>query len=121
MMRGTAKLLVAGVLLPTLVGCSWLGWGKNTDAVSDTQAPGNYDTGGSAYDANAYPPAANAYPSDTASSGPRYHTVSKQDTLYSLARQYYGDQAKWRDIYNANRTAIPDANKIRVGQRLVIP
>jgi len=59
---------------------------------------------------------------DTAPAGStRYHTVAKKETLYSLARQYYGDQSKWRDIYETNRTTISDPNKIRVGQRLLIP
>ena len=51
----------------------------------------------------------------------RYHIVAKNDTLYSLARQYYGDHHRWKDIYGANRTSISDPNLIRVGQRLVIP
>ena len=53
--------------------------------------------------------------------GPRYHTVVKKDTLYALARMYYGDQRRWKDIYEANRSTISDPNKIRVGQRLLIP
>jgi nucleoid-associated protein YgaU len=57
----------------------------------------------------------------TATFGTRYHTVVKGDTLYKLARSYYGDQAKWKDVYAANRDSISDPNKIRVGQRLVIP
>jgi nucleoid-associated protein YgaU len=56
-------------------------------------------------------------------SGPRYHVVQRKETLYSLARTYYnGDASKWRVIYEANRADIgDDANRIRVGQRLVIP
>lgn len=53
--------------------------------------------------------------------GSRTHTVAKKDTLYKLARQYYGDAKKWREIYNANRDQIANPNMIRVGQRLVIP
>ena len=55
------------------------------------------------------------------SSGARYHTVAKGDTLFSLSRKYYGDPGKWRDIYESNRTTLADPNKIRVGQRLLIP
>ncbi len=51
----------------------------------------------------------------------RTHTVQRKETLYSLARTYYNDQSKWKDIYEANRAEIGDPNKIRVGQRLVIP
>ena len=53
--------------------------------------------------------------------GPRFHTVAKGDTLYALARRYYSDQRRWKDIFAANRDSIGDANKIRVGQRLMIP
>jgi len=69
-----------------------------------------------------------AYPSEAAAtkltateSGGRAHTVAKGDTLYSLARKYYGDQRRWRDIYEANRSLVSDPNKIYVGQRLIIP
>ena len=55
------------------------------------------------------------------SSAPRYHTVTKRDTLYAIARTYYGDQRRWKDIYEANRNEISDPNRIRVGQRLLIP
>ncbi len=54
-------------------------------------------------------------------SEPRYHTVAKSDTLYGLARAYYNDQRRWKDIYEANRSAISDPNRIRIGQRLEIP
>ncbi len=51
----------------------------------------------------------------------RYHTVSRHDTLFGLARTYYADARRWKDIYGANRDQISDPNKIHVGQRLVIP
>ena len=54
--------------------------------------------------------------------GSRVHTVSKRDTLYSIARMYYnGDHTRWKEIYQANRTKINNPNMIRVGQELVIP
>ena len=62
-----------------------------------------------------------AYADDSYQSGARYHVVAKSDTLYKLARTYYSDQAKWRDIYDANRASIDDPNFIRIGQRLLIP
>ena len=51
----------------------------------------------------------------------RIHVVAKDDTLYSLARQYYNDQAKWKDIWEANKGQIPDKDKLKPGQELVIP
>jgi nucleoid-associated protein YgaU len=54
-------------------------------------------------------------------SGQRVHVVQPKDTIYSLSRQYYGDMHQWRKIWQANQDQIPDPNKIKIGQRLVIP
>ncbi len=51
----------------------------------------------------------------------RRHTVARGDTLFSLAQQYYGNRSRWRDIYEANRNQLPDANSLRLGMELVIP
>ena len=49
------------------------------------------------------------------------YTVQKGDTLYKLARRFYNDQARWHDIWSANRAQIPDPNLLRVGTQLIIP
>lgn len=49
------------------------------------------------------------------------HVVAKGDTLFGLARRYYRDQARWKDILAANRNELRDPNMLRVGQRLIIP
>ena len=51
----------------------------------------------------------------------RYHTVAKSDTLFKLARAYYNDQRRWKEIYQANRSMLNDPNRIHIGQRLLIP
>ena len=52
----------------------------------------------------------------------RYHVVSPKETLFSLARSYYSDQRRWKDIYAANSEMIgSDPNRIYVGQKLRIP
>ncbi len=51
----------------------------------------------------------------------RKHIVQKGDTLYKLSRFYYGDQKYWRKIWQANIDIIPDPNKLKVGQELIIP
>ena len=52
----------------------------------------------------------------------RAYTVQKGDTLFALARRFYnGDAAKWRVIYEANKTAIPNRDVIKIGQSLTIP
>ena len=116
MRRNALTVLASLFLVSTLTGCSLFG-GKKKDAMTDGYDPAAESTG----PAETYP----AYPSggtySGATSGSRYHTVQKKDTLYSLARQYYNDQHRWKDIYEANRSEIGDPNKIRIGQRLVIP
>ena len=117
-MQRIASLSLASVILLTaLTGCSLFGWGKK-DKTADMYEP----TGTPVTDpyAGSYaPPVETGYTAGM--SGTRYHTVQKKETLYSISRQYYGDQSKWKEIYAANRSEIADPNKIRVGQRLVIP
>ena len=65
---------------------------------------------------------ADEFPQFDNRAGVRYHTVTAKETLYGLARVYYHDQSRWRDIFAANRTVIgSDPDTIFVGQRLVIP
>jgi len=49
----------------------------------------------------------------------RSHTVARGDTLYALARRYYGSGGDYRRIAEANRLA-EDAT-LRTGQELLIP
>lgn len=51
----------------------------------------------------------------------RIHTVVKGDTLYALARRYYQDPGRARDIYAANRNKMRSQNDLQVGMTLVIP
>ena len=57
----------------------------------------------------------------TTSDAPRFHMVTKNDTLYGIARMYYNDEKRWRDVWDANRSTLTDPNKIYVGQRLAVP
>lgn len=56
----------------------------------------------------------------TATNG-RTHTVAKGDTLFSIAQRYYGNRAKWRDVYAANRDVMPNETSLRPGMQLKIP
>lgn len=47
------------------------------------------------------------------------HTVARGDTLWGLARLYYGDGSKYTKIAEANR--ISDPNSVPIGTRLIIP
>ncbi|HEX4793226.1 MAG TPA: LysM peptidoglycan-binding domain-containing protein [Humisphaera sp.] len=47
------------------------------------------------------------------------YKVKKGDTLYSIAKQKYGDGKQWQKIVSANPGVSPST--LRVGQSLVIP
>lgn len=88
---------------------------------SDTYAPDPY-----AQDSITSAPATSAggeevlvAPETTAAT--RVHVVQKGDTLYKLAREYYGDAKEWRTIWEANRGQIPDPDRVNVGVELIIP
>ena len=41
------------------------------------------------------------------------HTVKSGDTLWGIAKKYYGSGSKWKKIYNANKSTIEKAAKKR--------
>ena len=49
------------------------------------------------------------------------YTVQKGDTLWGIAKKYYGDGSKYTTIHNANKSKINNPSKIYVGQTLVVP
>src|SRR3954465_7078831 len=49
------------------------------------------------------------------------YTVLQNDTLWKIAKQFYGDGDLWPRIHQANLSLIPDENKIRSGMHLFIP
>lgn len=51
----------------------------------------------------------------------QYYVVVKGDTLSKIAKKYYGDAALYPQIFDANRDVLSDPDKIKVGQRLLIP
>ncbi len=60
-----------------------------------------------------------ARPSKTST---RTYTVKKGDTLQEISQKFYGTTKNWRRIHTANRKAIgPNADKLKVGTKLVIP
>ena len=49
------------------------------------------------------------------------HVVQPGDTLWAIAKKYYGDGNQYPKIYNANKDKIKNPNLIYPGQKLVIP
>jgi nucleoid-associated protein YgaU len=51
----------------------------------------------------------------------RCHTVREGETLYSLARHYYGSQDKAQYLFQANRNKLTSPESLEPGTELVIP
>ncbi|MEK8018777.1 MAG: LysM peptidoglycan-binding domain-containing protein [Candidatus Parabeggiatoa sp.] len=50
------------------------------------------------------------------------YTVKRGDTLFNIAKQFYGDGHKWDKIYRINKKIIGnDYNTLEIGQKLRIP
>jgi len=49
------------------------------------------------------------------------HTVKKGESLSLIAKHYYGDLMKYKQIFEANRDQLDNPDKIEVGQVLTIP
>lgn len=60
-------------------------------------------------------PTAPAYPA------PKSHTVKKDETLWAIAQQHYGDGALHARLAAYNRSRLPDPSALRVGLTLLIP
>lgn len=56
------------------------------------------------------------------SAGNITYTVKADDTLSSIAKQYYGSSAKWEVIHQANLSVIgDDPGRLKLGMKLIIP
>ena len=49
------------------------------------------------------------------------YRVKEGDTLLSLAKQFYGDYNRWRDIYILNQDRLGRGGSLRTGQLLLMP
>ena len=59
--------------------------------------------------------------SATAAKRTRSYTVKKGDTIWLIAKLFYGSGRLWRRIYDANRNAIKNPDRLVAGTKLKIP
>lgn len=56
-----------------------------------------------------------------APAAPRTYTVAAGDSLSKIAKKFYGDGNKWKQIFEANRDTVKNPDLIHPGQVLKIP
>jgi len=56
-----------------------------------------------------------------ASVSKRTYTVKPGDSLSKIAKDFYGNANDYMRIFEANKEALNDPNKIQIGKELVIP
>ncbi len=49
------------------------------------------------------------------------YTVEKGDTLSHIAKRHYGDAAKWKALFEANRDVIKNPDMIQIGWVIKLP
>lgn len=49
------------------------------------------------------------------------YVTKKDDSLWKIAQEFYGDGKKWKNIYRYNKDRIKDPNKLKPGTKIVIP
>jgi len=51
----------------------------------------------------------------------QHYVVQKGDSLSKIAEEFYGDKMLYPKIFEANRDILTDPDKIKPGQKLLIP
>jgi len=51
----------------------------------------------------------------------REYTIKKDDTLSKIAQRELGAAHRWKYLYEINKDRIKDPNKLKVGQKIIIP
>ncbi len=49
------------------------------------------------------------------------YVVKAGDSLSAISKELLGDANRWKEIWEANKEAVPNPNAIGVGQELLIP
>ena len=50
-----------------------------------------------------------------------YYEIQSGDSLSKIAKNFYGDAMKYKELFAANREVIEDPDKIYPGQKIRIP
>jgi len=69
-------------------------------------------------------PSGNVAAEDLSSGGgnhKQFYVVQKGDTLQKISEKLFGTTQKWANIYNANKHILKSPDRIRPGQKLLIP
>lgn len=90
---------------------------QQLDAANQQGNAGNNDGGEDNNDGGAEP--TDAPTDESIPSGGTTYTVQEDDTLTTIAQEFYGDPLKYDLIVDANN--LTDETPLRVGQELVIP
>ena len=88
-------------------------------AASATTAPAASEPATAAPPAPATPSASTEVPAALAPNTPTSHVIASGDTLWDLAKQFYGDGTLWKKISEANGTPTP--RHLTIGKELQIP
>jgi 5'-nucleotidase/UDP-sugar diphosphatase len=88
-------------------------------AASATTAPAASEPATAAPPASATPSASTEVPAALAPNTPTSHVIASGDTLWDLAKQFYGDGTLWKKISEANGTPTP--RHLTIGKELQIP
>jgi nucleoid-associated protein YgaU len=49
------------------------------------------------------------------------YVIKKGDTLSKIAQEQLGKAHRWKYLYELNKDKIKDPNKLRVGQKIIVP
>lgn len=52
---------------------------------------------------------------------PTTHKVTKKDTIWTIAKKYYGDELKYYSIWQANKKLLKNPEDLKAGMKLKIP
>ncbi|MCZ6691029.1 MAG: LysM peptidoglycan-binding domain-containing protein [Planctomycetota bacterium] len=66
-------------------------------------------------------PPRSVQPAAPAPAGAAVRTVRDGESLWTIAKEIYGDGERWRSLYDANRVRISNPDRLVAGTRLVLP